>query len=114
MPHVKKFTQNWYKVSISADIVCVAKGEEEAYGVYSESKAVLHAGGFNLRKFVTNLQYLQDRIVHSVVSSERNGPACSEKMYAKATLGNMQKVMSKFLEFIGMLRLTDSFSLLMK
>ena len=37
------------------DVICGARDTESAYQLYRESKAVLEEGGFNLRKFVTNV-----------------------------------------------------------
>ena len=47
---VKTLTRSTYV----DDIVCGAEDDDEAYKLYTESKDILKAGGFNLRKFVTN------------------------------------------------------------
>ena len=44
------------------DVVSGAQDEEGAEGFYMESKEILKEGGFNLRKFVTNSNALQQKI----------------------------------------------------
>ena len=44
------------------DIVTGASSEDLGYGLYVQAKDVLHRGGLNLRKFVTNSPQLQQRI----------------------------------------------------
>ena len=44
------------------DIVTGAESEEAAYEVYKESKELLNGGGFNIRKFTSNLSRLGDTV----------------------------------------------------
>ena len=44
------------------DMICGCDDESEAYQLYVESKEMLQKGSFNLRKFVTNSQFLQEKI----------------------------------------------------
>ena len=52
-----------YWVTIYADdVICGANSEDSAYKLFLESKEMLKLGGFNLRKFVTNSEEVQERI----------------------------------------------------
>ncbi len=44
------------------DIAYGVENENQAYQLYPESKSLFKSGGFNLRKFVTNLTSLQTKI----------------------------------------------------
>ena len=44
------------------DVITGANDEEGAYQLYLESKSIFKEGGFNLRKFVTNAESLQQKI----------------------------------------------------
>lgn len=44
------------------DIISGVKSDDDAYLLYKESKSLLKAGGFNLRKFITNSNEPQERI----------------------------------------------------
>ena len=65
--HLKKYMSTHSEVvkriseSIYVDDVISGADTEEAFTMYRESKAILHAG-FNLRKFNTNSSRLQERI----------------------------------------------------
>ena len=44
------------------DIIAGGKTEKEIFHLYTQSKEIFRKGGFNLRKFLTNLEHLQERI----------------------------------------------------
>ncbi len=86
-----------HKLSTSTyvdDIVTGGSNEEQAYHVYKESKKILEQGGFNLRKFSTNLTQLQERIDAETVDSESLslGSEPVEETYASSTLGSIQRL----------------------
>ena len=67
--HLKKYESSHkdlvYKLLQSIyvdDIVTGAQDDEEALLMYKQSKNLFKAGGFNLRKFVTNARHLQEKI----------------------------------------------------
>ena len=68
------------------DIVTGADTEEAAFDLYTQSKELFRRGGFNLRKFLSNSNELQQRIDHAegVLPSLQNDV---EETYAQATLG---------------------------
>ena len=91
--------------STSLHIVSGAKDEEEAYQLYLESKSVHQEGGFNLCKFVTNADSLQQ-------IEEKEGSACSprddqssvgpsDETYTKAILASAQPVHSGEQKILG-------------
>lgn len=74
------------------DVVSGAETEEEAFTMYRESKAMLHAGGLNLRKFNTNSSELRERI-HQEESIGHFGPDStphSDETYSHTMLGGAQ------------------------
>lgn len=50
------------RLAKSTYVICGACDAEKAYQLYRQSKEILKKGGFNLRKFVTNISHLQQRI----------------------------------------------------
>lgn len=76
------------------DMICGARDTESAYQLYRESKAVLKEGGFNLRKFVTNVTRLQQRIDDEEripdPSNHSTSVRSSDDTYTKETLGTVQ------------------------
>ena len=67
--HVERYCSSYPEVvralmqSICVDdVVCGANSEDEAYTLYKTSKEILSHASFNLRKFVTNVHSLQDRV----------------------------------------------------
>lgn len=74
------------------DIVSGANNDDDAYLLYIESKGLLKAGGFNLRKLITNSSHLQEkinrdeRVLHTSKTSEL------EKTYTSSTLGKTQSL----------------------
>ena len=69
---VKTFTQP-YAVYVD-DVTYGASDDDAAFELYVKSKKVLTKGGFNLRKFISNSQSLQERkrqMRDSVQSSSR-------------------------------------------
>ena len=100
--HIEKFSSSHPKSAQSLlqsiyvdDIVYGADSEEHAYDLYGESKKILKEGGFNLRKFTTNSQQLQERIDQA---EKKQGVGVTEstmnhdETYAKGTLGNTQLI----------------------
>ena len=76
------------------DVVSGAETEEEAFTMYKESKAVLRAGGFNLRKFNTNFARLRE-LIHreeNIGSPDVPFATPSDETYSKATLGTAQTI----------------------
>ena len=93
------------------DVVTGAIDEQQAYRLYKDAKSMLRAGGFNLRKFVSNLPSLQKTIddeEQPTASSSLKEPACLQETYSKSTLGppKLHKD-QKVLEFGGMLHLIE-------
>ena len=87
---VKKILESIYV----DDVVSGAENEEEAFTMYQRSKAVLHAGGFNLRKFSTNSSMLRERI-HQEENAGHSVPAStphSDETYSKTMLGGAQSI----------------------
>ena len=78
------------------DIVCGAEDDDEVYKLYTESKDILKAGGFNLRKFVTNSRPLQAKIDLNEEFLNASTTSLvvdnSEETYTKSTLGNTQRL----------------------
>ena len=75
------------------DIITGASSEDEAFDFYIQAKDILHRGGFNLRKFLTNSQQLQLRIDRAEESHvlmkkgvEEKGPSYLDETYAEAAL----------------------------
>ena len=89
---VKTLTRSTYV----DDIVCGAEDDDEAYKLYTESKDILKAGGFKLRKFVTNSRPLQAKIDlnEEVLNASPTSLVVdnSEETYTKSTLGNTQRL----------------------
>ena len=90
------------------DIVSGAQNEQQAYQLYSEAKKIFQAGGFNLRKFVTNLHSLQNKIdVKEGVNDPAVKPSpcemCSpDETYTKSTLGVSQLIQSGEQKVLGL------------
>jgi len=55
-------------------VTCGANTEKEAYQLYTVSTRLFAEGGFNLRKFVTNSQFLQQRITAHVQNPGHSKP----------------------------------------
>jgi hypothetical protein len=76
------------------DVIYGARDAEKAYQLYQQSKAVLKKGGFNLRKFVTNVAQLQQRIDDEErvpdASNHSTSVHSSDETYTKETLGAVQ------------------------
>ena len=72
------------------DIITGEDTEEEAFRVYSESKKIFHARGFNLRKFLTSSRRLQERIDLQDNQEPNHSPLHYEPTYSEATLGLSQ------------------------
>ena len=113
--HVKKFSFSHPELvrqllqSIYVDdIMFGGNSDEEAYNLYVQSKDVFRKGGFNLRKFTTNSQALQERIDQNeevteagALNTKRMEADCLDETYAKATLGNMEHINSGERKILG-------------
>ena len=76
------------------DVVTGSHSEEQAYRLYTEAKALLKKGAFNLCKFTTNSSSLQARVDieesdHFSKSSTITGAA---ETFSQVTLGRTQGV----------------------
>ena len=72
------------------DVVTGVIDEQQAYRLYKDAKSMLRAGGFNLRKFVSNLPSLQKTIddeKQPTASSSLKEPVGLQETYSKSTLG---------------------------
>ena len=73
------------------NLVCGANHDEEAYELFKSSKKILKEGSFNLRKFTTNSQQLQNKIDDvEGMSPTTSFPQQSgelEETYASSTIG---------------------------
>ncbi len=76
------------------DIVTGSRSDEQAYNLYTEAKALLKTGAFNLRKFLTNSPSLQARVVAEESShvTEPAGVIGSAESFAQTTLGEAQEL----------------------
>ncbi len=90
------------------DVITGATSEDEAFDLYVQAKEILHRGGFNLRKFLTNSQQLQSRINESEKSHtqpkgslEENPPHYLDETYTEATLGNNPRLISGEQKILG-------------
>ena len=88
------------------DVISGAQDELQAEQLYLKSKEILKDGGFNLRKFVTNSDVLQQRIdAHGEMHEQQRPPplvAHLEEMYSKSTLGTAQSLQSGEQKVLGM------------
>ena len=82
------------------DMVTGTMNIDEAQKLYSESKNIFKLGGFNLRKFFTNVPELQ-----KLFNAEEQQPAAMsgsiEETYAKSTLGGVQAMTSTDQKVLG-------------
>lgn len=89
------------------DVIAGAESAESALRLYRDSKSVLKKGGFNLRKFNTNLPELQLTInlQEDSLSCKDNSDTKStdDTTYAKSTLGANQAVDSNQQKVLGVL-----------
>ena len=73
------------------DVVTGAQGDEEALLMYKQSKDLFKAGGFNLRKFVTNVRHLQEKFDQEEgVANKTQSITGSDETYTSSALGTMQ------------------------
>ena len=72
------------------DIIAGGQTEEEVFHLYTQSKEIFRKGGFNLRKFLTNSECLQERIDAQEASKANSSPQPDEPTYSEATLGISQ------------------------
>ena len=94
---VKNLSQSTYV----DDIVSGAKNDDDAYLLYKESKSLLKAGGFNLRKFITNSSQLQDRINRDEGVLHASKTPELEETYSSSTLGATQSLCSGEQKILG-------------
>ena len=88
-PFVHKFLRSIYV----DDLVSGASTTDEAFHLYSKSKACLKEGGFNLQRFVSNSPQLQKKIdlAEGVpVVKSCNNVSVEDESYSRATLGANQ------------------------
>ena len=96
--HLKKYAPKLINTILQSiyvdDVVSGAETEEEAFTMYKESKAVLRAGGFNLRKFNTNITGLRELIHRDEKIGSPDVPFStpSDEMFSKETLGTAQTI----------------------
>ena len=85
------------------DVISGASDVEQAYQLYRDSKEVLGKGGFNLRKFVTNVSRLQQRIndEEGVPDKPNNPVHSSNETFTKETLGAVHAVHSGEQKILG-------------
>ena len=88
------------------DVITGANDEEEAYQLYLESKSIFKEGGFNLRKFVTNIDSLQQKIDEKEGSAhsscdDQSSVSPSDETYTKATLAPVQPLLSDEQKILG-------------
>ena len=84
------------------DIVAGAEDVDSAQRFYKESRGVFQEGGFNLRKFATNIPELQkffDGLEQSPSTTAESG--CIEETYAKSLLGGIQAMSLKDQKVLG-------------
>ena len=87
------------------DVVSGAQDELQAEWLYLMSKEILKKGGFNLRKFVTNSDVLQQKIdAHDEVQKQQEPSPMvpySEETYSKSTLGIAQSTQAGEQKVLG-------------
>ena len=85
------------------DIVHGADNEDYTNKLYVESKDILRNGSFNLRRFITNSQTLQERIDKDddVLYKDTKYLENFEKTYTKSTLGRTQRMQSGGQKVLG-------------
>ena len=84
------------KIAHSIYVDDIAFAEQLAYRLYSDAKAILREGGFNLRKFVTNANELREKIE----KSESALPSSSVS-YTGSTLGTTQPLSAGETKVLG-------------
>lgn len=82
------------------DIVTGADSEEAAFDLYAQSKDMFRRGGFNLRKFVSSSQEMQQQIDHAegVQHSSQND---TDESYAQTTLGTAPTLSAEEHKILG-------------
>ncbi len=86
------------------DIITGANTEEAAFDLYTRAKGMFRAGGFNLRKFVTNspsLQHQNDQHEGTPRPVSVQGLSYSDETYAKTTLGTASVEGTRDLKILG-------------
>ena len=78
--------------SIYVDVVTGSQSEEQAYQFFTEAKALLRTGAFNLRKFSSNSSSLQATVDREETShvNDRSRLSGSGETYSQFTLGGTQ------------------------
>lgn len=107
--HLNKFSSSYpelvelLKRSIYVDdVVTGAESEEAAYQAYLDSRSILKAGRFNLRKFISSSSTLQAKIDQDQVGSGSTlNKQGTEETYAKSTLGNTQGLCTGETKILG-------------
>ena len=83
------------------DIASGANSDDSAYKLYSDAKAILKEGGFNLRKFVTNSPELQKKIDEKEHIMQLHPTDADPESYTKTTLGATQTVKAGETKVLG-------------
>lgn len=84
------------------DVVTGAENEEAAYQAYLDSRSILKAGGFNVRKFISSSSTLQAKIDKDQVGSGSTlNKQGTEETYAKSTLGSTQGLCTGETKILG-------------
>ena len=111
--HLEKFSNSHPDVvstlihSAYVDDIVAGASSEEAFILYRESKELFRRGGFNLRKFLSNNQPLQQRINdmenHQKTNEGKPVPDLDylEVTYVDATLGNFQQLQPEESKVLG-------------
>ena len=81
------------------DVMTGVDNEEEGFSLYTDAKALMRRGGFNLCKFVTNHAPLQERIEVAENTSTRD--SSHHETYAQSTLGQPKGSSSKVKKVLG-------------
>ena len=81
------------------DVVTGMDSEEEGFSLYSDAKALMRRGGFNLCKFVTNHAPLQERIEVAENTSARD--SSHHETYTQSTLGQPKGSSSEVKKVLG-------------
>ena len=84
------------------DIITGSDSDEAEFDLYTQAKDMFRAGGFNLRKFVTNSPSLQHQInLHEGTPTPDSVQGHSDETYAKTTLGTQSVERTGDLKILG-------------
>ena len=87
----KELVENLLQSIYVDDIVSGVQDDKDAILMYKQSKSLFKAGGFNLRKFVTNSKHIQEKIDQEEgITNTILATTSSDETYTKSTLGMTQ------------------------